>query len=80
MVRFPVANFLATLESQVPKTMGTRLSRKVEDVKTKLSCETFLQDLKVEDAKTKLSCETFFQNLKVEDAKTKLSCEISLKI
>ena len=31
---------------------------KVEDVKTKLSCETSFKSLKVEDVKTKLSCET----------------------
>ena len=72
----------------------TPQNSKVEDVKTKLSCETSFK-MEIQDAKTKLSCQTspqnwkFWklkmwmldipQNLTVEDVKTKLSHEIPSK-
>ena len=77
------------------KAFARRPSVKVEDVKTKLSCETSLK-VWIEDVKTKLLCEIslktenwridneafvrdFPQKLKFEDVTTKLSCETSLK-
>ena len=72
----------------------TPQNSKVEDVKTKLSCETSFK-MEIQDAKTKLSCQTSLQNWKfwklkmwmldipqnltVEDVKTKLSHEIPSK-
>ena len=54
---------------------------KVEDAKTKLSCETSIpQKVKVDRrCETEAFVRDFLQNLKVEDVETKLSCETSLK-